>query len=169
MVSRRQQDRAVLSANRAKTILEQTDAEVTPDGSLDEEKQARADEEQKVQEQEIVAACLQGAAEQVFDVFGHKVKMKLLSMKEELQAASLAKASQGTSAYSFALSTAYFALSCMSIDGIPFYTSIVNDGSEAPSRWKVALDYYRPFIEKCFECYSKMRAEEEEKLEALGK
>ena len=58
MVSRRQQDRAVLSANRAKAILEQTDAEVTPDGSLEEEKQARADEEQKVQEQEIVAACL---------------------------------------------------------------------------------------------------------------
>lgn len=164
MVTKRQQDQAMMAASRTEAVLKETDDELTPDGSIEDAKQ----EEQK-EEQEIVAACMQGASERQFDMFGHTILMKLLNVKEEIQAASLAKSAQGTSAYSFALETAYFALSCMSIDRIPFYTAISSDGSEAPSRWKIALTYYRPFIDEYFKHYSDLRNEQEEKLKALEK
>ena len=168
MVSKRQQDMAVMSANRAQTVLKQADDDLTPDGS-EAVSIEKAPEDDAAEEQEIVAACMQGASEAEVKIFGHRVKMKLLSIKEEIQAASLAKASQGTSAYTFARSTAYFALSCQSIDGIPFYVSIAADGSEAPARWKIALDYYRPFVDAFFKQYTELRKQEEEKLDRLEK
>ena len=165
MVTRRQQDQAMMAASRTEAVLKETDDELTPDGSIDED----VKQEEQKDEQEIVAACMQGASERQFDMFGHTILMKLLNVKEEIQAASLAKSAQGTSAYSFALETAYFALSCISIDRIPFYTAISSDGSEAPSRWKVALTYYRPFIDEYFKHYNDLRNEQEEQLKALGK
>lgn len=166
MVSKRQQDTAFA---RAKSILDKVDDDLTPDASLYPVEESDEKQEQEAKEEELIDAALQGAGEKTVSIFKHEVRFKLLNVREELQAAALCKPAEGTKSYTLSLATAYFALSCLSIDSIPFFTSIASDGSEAAQRWQIALRYYTPFINKFFEQYTSFRIEQEKKLEELGK
>lgn len=170
MVSRRRQEQAM---SRARTLMQQNDDDLTPDveedlapsGELDPTPEPPSEDE----EMEVVDAALQGGSSRTVTILRHEVVFDLLNVRQEMQAYSLAKVSKETPAYDFALQTAYFALSVRTIDSVPFHTSIASDGSEAAERWRLAVRYYRPFIQRFFAEYLKARDEVNSALEALEK
>ena len=170
MVARLRQEQAM---SRAKTLMQQNDDDLTPDaeddlapsGELDPTPEPPSEDE----EMEVVDAALQGGSSRTVTILRHEVVFDLLNVRQEMQAYSLAKVSKETPAYDFALQTAYFALSVRTIDSVPFHTSIASDGSEAAERWRLAVRYYRPFIQRFFAEYLKARDEVNSALEALEK
>ena len=170
MVSRRRQEQAM---TRARTLMQRNDDDLTPDaeddlapsGELDPTPEPQSEDE----EMEVVDAALQGGSSRTVTILRHEVVFDLLNVRQEMQAYSLAKVSKETPAYDFALQTAYFALSVRTIDSVPFHTSIASDGSEAAERWRLAVRYYRPFIQRFFAEYLKARDEVNSALEALEK
>lgn len=170
MVSRRRQEQAM---SRAKTLMQRNDDDLSPDaeddlapsGELDPTPEPPSEDE----EMEVVDAALQGGSSRTVTILRHEVVFDLLNVRQEMQAYSLAKVSKETPAYDFALQTAYFALSVRTIDSVPFHTSIASDGSEAAERWRLAVRYYRPFIQRFFAEYLKARDEVNSALEALEK
>lgn len=170
MVSRRTQDEAM---SRARTLMSMNDDDLAPEvdddldpyGDLDSKNEAADDDG----EMEVVDAALQGGDSRMVTIFRHEVTFDLLNVRQEMQAYSLAKVSKDTPAYDFALQTAYFALSVRTIDSVPFHTSIASDGSEAAERWRIAVRYYRPFIQRFFAEYLKAKNEVNSALEALEK
>lgn len=159
--------------SRARTLMQQNDDDLTPDveedlapsGELDPTPEPPSEDE----EMEVVDAALQGGSSRTVTILRHEVVFDLLNVRQEMQAYSLAKVSKETPAYDFALQTAYFALSVRTIDSVPFHTSIASDGSEAAERWRLAVRYYRPFIQRFFAEYLKARDEVNSALEALEK
>lgn len=158
---------------RARTLMQRNDDDLTPDaeddlapsGELDPTPEPQSEDE----EMEVVDAALQGGSSRTVTILRHEVVFDLLNVRQEMQAYSLAKVSKETPAYDFALQTAYFALSVRTIDSVPFHTSIASDGSEAAERWRLAVRYYRPFIQRFFAEYLKARDEVNSALEALEK
>lgn len=159
--------------SRAKTLMQRNDDDLSPDaeddlapsGELDPTPEPPSEDE----EMEVVDAALQGGSSRTVTILRHEVVFDLLNVRQEMQAYSLAKVSKETPAYDFALQTAYFALSVRTIDSVPFHTSIASDGSEAAERWRLAVRYYRPFIQRFFAEYLKARDEVNSALEALEK
>ena len=170
MVARRRQEQAI---SRARTLMQQNDDDLTPDAEDDLAPSGELDptpqEPDEDEEMEVVDAALQGGSSRTVTILRHEVVFDLLNVRQEMQAYSLAKVSKETPAYDFALQTAYFALSVRTIDSVPFHTSIASDGSEAAERWRLAVRYYRPFIQRFFAEYLKARDEVNSALEALEK
>lgn len=103
-------------------------------------------------------------------IAGHNIHYRLLNTKEDLHTEILAKEWEGTVAYDSALATAIFALSVISIDGIPFYTPITPDFKQTASdRWEKALDYYRSFITLWYENYLEHSIEQAQAFDSLKK
>lgn len=170
MVSRRRQEQAM---TRARTLMQRNDDDLSPDAEDDLAPSGELDptpqEPDEDDEMEVVDAALQGGSSRTVTILRHEVVFDLLNVRQEMQAYSLAKVSKETPAYDFALQTAYFALSVRTIDSVPFHTSIASDGSEAAERWRLAVRYYRPFIQRFFAEYLKARDEVNSALEALEK
>lgn len=169
MASKRQQDRAF---EKARQNLKDIDETLTP--NADDELRVEDDdsdaEEKKVEaEQAVVEAFAIGAGMHEAVIYRHNVRFKLLNIRQEIQACSLCKATEKTSAYVFAMKTAYFAMSCQAIDEIPFYSPISETAIEPSERWKLALDYYRPFIEAFWKEYAAFRDDQMEQLESVKK
>lgn len=169
MVSKRQQEAAVARAKQSldkhddslsalKDILPNTADPLQPNSK--QEVHADAD---------IVDAVRAGERIKTVNVFGHQVTFKALNTKEELVALRLAKPMMDTDGHDLALQLAYFSQSVQQIDGEQFYTPIAQLGDEATARYSLAMSYYRTFINKFFEEFTKFRTETDEELEKLGK
>ena len=179
MVSRKAQNRAM---GRAETIKHGIDESLSSpsredafDVPTDDETvnafndKTEVDDGPELDEQEIIDAVVQGSGHFDVDILGHKVVFDLLNIKRQIQAMEMAATVHDDAAHALALKTAFFALSVESIDDLPFYVKISNDGSDKVARYRKALGYHRIFIEKFFDEYAKRESEVEEKLDNLKK
>ena len=120
-------------------------------------------------EDEIVEAAKMGSGHYAIDIFGHKVVFNILNIRKQVQALQLASVVKDKTGYSVAVRTAYFSLSVETIDDVPFYTNIANDGSEHLQRYNIALNYHLNFVNRFFDEYMERENEIEKKLNSLKK
>lgn len=170
MVSKRQQEAAF---RRAQQAQEDADAIVPdiPDAipDLQDPLAPEKPEEEQATDKEVVDAIRAGECTKSVEIMGHQVVFKALNVREELIATRLAKPMRETDGHDIALQTAYFAMSVISIDGMPFYNPIAATGEEPGARYSLALNYYRTFVSKFFVEFTEFRKETDEELDRLGK
>lgn len=170
MVSRKSQDKAMsrneILQKRAEEELKGPEPEKTED-FLEDPKPEPPQED--LDEKDIIEAAQQGSGHYTVDIYGHEVTYDILNIKKQLQALDLANTVRDETARALALKTAYFALSVDTIDHVPFYVKVANDGSERIQRFNLAIQYYADFINRFFDDYVKRENEIEKKLDSLKK
>lgn len=179
MVSKKAQDRAMGMAETIKNGIDDSLSTPTRKETFDipddkdtikafNDKQ-KVEKEDELDEHEIIDAIVQGSGHFDVEILGHKVVFDLLNIKKQIQAMEMASTIHDDTAHALALKTAFFALSVDTIDDVPFYVKIANDGSDRTARYAKALGYHRVFIDKFFNEYAKHESEVDEKLENLKK
>lgn len=179
MVSKKAQNRAMGRAEAMKSGIDDALSAPTREETFDVpdneniadafDDKPKSDDNKKLDEQEIIDSIVQGSGKFDIDIFGHKVVFDLLNIKRQIQAMEMAATVHDDTAHALALKTAFFALSVESIDDLPFYVKISNDGSDRVARYSKALGYHRIFIDKFFDEYAKRESEVEKKLDNLKK
>lgn len=179
MVSKKAQDKAMGRAEAIKQGIDDSLSAPSREDSFDVppdnetvnafNDRVEAESEPELDEQEIIDAIVQGSGHFDVEILGHKVTFDLLNIKRQIQAMEMAATVHDDTAHALALKTAYFALSVDTIDDLPFYVKIANDGSDRTARYAKALGYHRVFIDRFFDEYVKHESEVDEKLNNLKK